>query len=115
MNDEKKYTEREVILCQQAAFEEGCRAVFRHEEGVTSWQGSRTLARKRFPLPKMTRPRVVHDHNDRCDYRAMNGTIERRDEWQDWRLVNDTPPTARRVKLWADLLANPTEEVEETA
>jgi hypothetical protein len=82
------------------------------------------LAASRYPLPKLTRPRVVAEDSGDWEYRVAGGVVECR-----W-LRNRTPGasyfgevnpagdgirldvTADRVALWADLLANPTEEVD---
>ncbi|MHB1310618.1 MAG: hypothetical protein ACYC3L_01285 [Gemmatimonadaceae bacterium] len=111
MPDEKLYTERDLILAKREAFAVGCGAM-----GLPLGNAAR-LAARRYELPKITRLRVVTDQfgtewrmrenvdDDRSialEYRhADNGG------WQVDRLTM----TAQRIKLWADLLANPTEEV----
>jgi hypothetical protein len=80
----------------------------------------------RFPLPTVTvtRPRVVQDpFNIYRDWRVINGEFETRrrangcGDFKDWHSPNEfnagsIPATAARVRMWADLLANPTETVE---
>lgn len=70
--------------------------------------------RERFPLPKVTRPRVVKDsagYEWRCNDNHLEWRLTR--DWHrpvdgaSWRLSPDN------VRLWADLLANPTEEVDD--
>lgn len=79
-------------------------------------------AERRLPLPKVMRPRVVRDcgsFTTRSEWCVVDGSLRFRDaperEWKWWREFRDyadTAPLPERVKLWADLLANPTEEVE---
>jgi hypothetical protein len=133
MSDEtqhKTYTERELVLAQRKAFEDGAvrwvdraRAASAFERDMPmSIAQLRADAAKQFPLPKVERPRVVHDpewatfkwfvrhgillysHDgapaDVCRYPArIPGRIV-------------PAPTAQRAALWADLFARPTELVE---
>ena len=108
----KTMTRREIEIARYA-FERGCIAWQRTTDLDPSWPGIVKAAADTFPLPTVTRPRVVHDDVDKCEYRAVGGMIQRRDEWQEWYVVNDTALSERRIRLWADLLANPTEECEE--
>lgn len=131
MSDEKKYTERDLVLAKQEAFVEGSLLTFRHfdcslgSEAGLKWRGSSNLAAERYPLPKVTRPRVVQDPHERgmrwrvlrdkdqhgvtyLEYNAFNTGAD-----ASWRTGLGTYcATAERVALWADLLANPTEEVD---
>ena len=120
---EKTYTEKEVVLREREAFRAGASAVFVAfgidpwgHRSSGEWQGSEHIARARYPLPKVTRPRVVTCPKNGAQFRVIDGELQGRDTVLDgWLSVatiiyNVTPD---RVALWADLLANPTEEVEE--
>jgi hypothetical protein len=78
----------------------------------------REYAEQRYPLPKVTRPRVVRDRFGE-KWRVAPESGETHLEWQDrnndtrWeKKLGNLVVTFDRVALWADLLANPTEEVE---
>jgi hypothetical protein len=57
MSDEKRYTERDVVLRERAAFLEAC-GVCVNELPQWPWQ-AKQAAERRYPLPKVTRPRAV--------------------------------------------------------
>lgn len=73
MSDEKKYTEREMVMRERAAFRAG---------GVR-WAGDRNAyvsdiaaeAVRRFPLALITRPRVVTD-KDGSEWRVAGSRVE---------------------------------------
>lgn len=79
-------------------------------------------AAKRYPLPTVTRPRVVDDnpaHPCGEQWCVIDGTLRYRYapgrdwmRWSEFRNHSAAAPTPGRVALWADLLANPTETVE---
>lgn len=75
---------------------------------------------KRYPLPKITRRRRVQDpHSEDYEWTTCTvGTPPRLDLVKlykgHWENVGEALPTAERVKLWAELLAHPMEEVEDT-
>lgn len=119
MNDEKKYTERDLILAKR----EGWLACY----DAFPWHGLRMkddAVKRRYPLPKkkVERPRVVRDPHDpdvprpslwryvAGEFEFDTGVGEPR-----WQRRYGTPITPERVKLWADLLSNPTELVEDSA
>lgn len=127
MNDNWTITERDAVLRQRAAFFDGaywawvnnyaeCTGAKFNHEGYVHEQ-----AADRYPLPTITRPRVVKDAADpSVEFCFVDGVLQyRADSGSWWRLVPDDGrvpttifyPTAERVRLWADLLANPTEEV----
>jgi hypothetical protein len=57
MSTQKLYTEREMVMAQREAFEAGADAY----ACFVPWKGSAAEAAVRYPLPKVTRPRVVRD------------------------------------------------------
>jgi hypothetical protein len=127
---DKTVTEREAVLRERAAFAEGA-----------SWQRYRgpsadVLASARlslteaeaahtYPLPRVTRPRVVRDPHDDYgqEWRVVNGRLEFRPPYGQWGEAHKRTdaiydgsclfPTLERIRMWADLLANPTETVED--
>lgn len=107
-------TVRELVREQREAFQTGW--WLRHGEKRPFDDGSpaHRAAVQCYPLPKVTRPRVVHDGD--YDYKCEAGQLFWRGKvtgW--WHFDHKEPPTPTvdRVKLWADLLANPNEEVED--
>ena len=72
-----------------------------------------------FPLPKVTRRRVVKDPHGVGEWRYTAAwsypTVELRAQQDgDWRVTDwSLLVTKERIAVWSDLLANPTEEVEE--
>lgn len=136
MNDEKKYSEREMVQAKRAEFVEGIWAAHsdqmtcRREQrahGLYGWEDGRALLRtseteklaaKRYPLPKVTRPRVVRDPEcHKYEFSARSGGklyYRRVGEDVAWRYVESGSfgVSAERVRVWNDLFANPTEEVE---
>lgn len=77
----------------------------------------RSLSDRQFPLPKVTRTRVVSDPNGVGSWGAKpwrNGKLSIYYVSSDGRWEETFPAhvaTAERVAVWADLIANPTEEV----
>lgn len=147
MTDEKMVSEREAVMRERKAWldgvAEGLDKSFDSESEPVRWPPRyyngkgfdharaswEEQSRRVYPLPKITRPRVVRD-----PYATATTTVEwSTEKWHDglvivwrakwapeWKLIlsTDTPEdgyviTPERVKLWADLLANPTEEVSE--
>ena len=106
MSDEKQYTERDLILAKR----EGARvALFTPVSGCTAQQAIDT-ANRLFPLPKVTRPRVVAGL--RAQYKVVDGVVHGRSNASfDWR-VSASIHVDDVVRV-ANLLANPTEEVDE--
>jgi hypothetical protein len=123
MSDEKRYTEREVRLRERRAFQVGADWFYTQEEVPHSLayvtNRARAAARECYELPKVTRPRVVRDpENGYVQWRvAEDGYLQARrinatGGWMrhlDYRNAVDIAPIPERVKMWADLLANPTE------
>lgn len=127
MTDQEQ-KEREAVKRERAAWIAGARetspsiiADMQGEVGADFWQNA---AKRRYPLPKVTRPRVVVD-GDRDEWRIKDGALQFRYEsrakvygaedegWQE------PTPSAFNSANWvrvqpalADLLANPLETVE---
>lgn len=105
----KLYTERDLVLAKRAGFVEGLTDAKMHSATAALWSypAMDRRARRKFPLPKVTRPRVLTDSSgERWTVRAGQIALYTCD------LSPRVRPSADRVKLWADLLANPTETVE---
>ena len=138
----KLYTERELVMAQREAYERGIMIAHQHanncysdranEQPLYRWESEwgkpcliandiERLAREAFPLPKVTRPRVVRVGE--LEYRISEGVIEFRKpcdklwcdhaEWRDCMKWLPSSRTQDEVKALTDLLARPTEEVEE--
>lgn len=116
-------SERDAVTREREAFRMGAGLVFAHfriKPGDSdTWGGSTTLAERHFPLPKVTRPREVLDKTGLGAFwwRIVDGVLEHRaansDKWyKDTREEAGNFVFVERVKLLADLIANPTEEVE---
>ncbi len=112
-------TERDAVLRERKAFVNGCcmrGLAMRYTENEAA-----SLARDEYELPKIVRPRVVE--HDGYQWRVVNGGIQ----WDylpscsavgTWRIFADMqfgrgafsrPITDAHARMWADLLANPTE------
>lgn len=113
---EAMVTEREAVGREHGAFLEGVKWAM-----VAKPAGCRTKedeAEYRYPVRKYIRLRVVPDPHDTAVLWAMvDGYFRWRWKYveEPWRVpVNAScnTVTPERVRLWADLLANPTEEVE---
>lgn len=111
-------TERQAIERERAAFVTGASYQWQRGCGYSGdWAANKAAiaARELYPLPKVKRQRVVNDRAG-ISYRAIDGFIEWQltsDKWCRYSCHGAVPiPTSERVKLWADLLANPTEEVD---
>ena len=114
MSDTKlKYTERDLILAKREAYAVGA-MVFRPEITDENRVGIEACAKTRYPLPKVERPRVVRDpHYHVCYWRAVGRSIQWKDDHDGWNSKPTFDPTPERVALWADLLANHTELVDD--
>jgi hypothetical protein len=107
-------TEREAVLRERDAVQRTVVALWdriKRGDALHNWEGSESLAKRLYPLPLVTRPRVVADPVLGVQFRwcVRAGMLARYD-------ADRTPyvePTPERVALWADLLANPTEQVED--
>lgn len=99
---------------------------FGHAYGAC--EDCRKVAASRYPLPKITRPRVVldpHNHEPQWgkprEWMCSGGVLYSRTigcrgatEFEfPWTTGAQVPPTAKRVEMWAALLASPTETVED--
>lgn len=107
----RTYTEREKVLAERAAFAHGYRNAKNHAP-LDFIAESQERAAQFYPLPKVTRPRVVEDSDGACWRWTPARGLEWRTPGLDWHNANASmiSETCRRVV--ADLLANPTEKVE---
>lgn len=127
MSDDKTVTEREAVLRERKAYAEGAEWAWRtnyaeHTGAKFNHNGhvDRSAA-FRYPLPSITRPRAVKDPEyPRFEWRVVDGELQSSlggDGWSaafryvSWGGVER--PTPERIRLWADLLSNPLEEVQE--
>jgi hypothetical protein len=112
---EKKYTDRELIESERAAFLAGINA---KPSIGDPWRGAACEAAARYPMPKVKRQRIVTEKNGR-QWRFDDTHFHTRSAIDRlWMVMGDRDGptlslTVERVELWADLLENPTEEVEE--
>lgn len=115
MSDEKLYTKRDLWTAKREGYMRRCQ-----ETGMTAPEASRCLSAA-YPSPKRTTTRVVEDpHSPHIHWRVDRGLLYVMDaagpgepEYQLYpRRGEDLYTDAKRVALWAELLANPTEEVE---
>jgi hypothetical protein len=122
-------TERDAVLRERAAFVRGVNSLFLQEEIPASDAMTAAVERVEayatewYPLPKVTRPRVVRDcaaFTTTEEWSVIDGTLRYRHRpdaewarWGDFRGISTAAPLPERVELWADLFANPTEEVDE--
>lgn len=110
-------SERDAVLRERAAFEHGFRLA---RGGVGLVLYAPHEAARVYPLPKVTRPRVLKDPEGNYEYRITgDGEVQFRhtSDIGEWIDLTGAPMwvgnmTVARVRVWADLLANPTEEVE---
>lgn len=112
MPDEKAYTARDLILAKREGFATHCKR-------MCGWSDktAERVAAEEYPLPKITRPRVVTDSQG-TEFRVRDGDLleGRRQDRPDnpgWGQFSAWDITPERIRLWADLLANPTEEVDD--
>ena len=105
MSDEKRYTEREYVLGLRSAFKAGAEWI-RRTPIYTSDRAIANAVTMTYPLPKVTRPRVVRLGN--YDYRIVNGVVQCLfgGTWQE-----SSIHTVYGTRVIADLIANPTETV----
>jgi hypothetical protein len=131
MSAPQTITERDAVLRERKAviaavewvLREGWRLGGEHVDACS-------FARRLYPLPKVTRPRMLPDPHTtdtgaeglEFSWSVRGGVLKLghffKGAWH-WHPVEDQVrysiayPTAERVKVWADLFANPTEEVED--
>ncbi len=113
LND-KTVSEREAIMREREAYENGM--VRGSAREFISMEDLREAVRRTFPLPKVTRPRVVTDRENPTI--VWRFTEHAGFEWkpvgaESWMMRGSDYQTPRKVVMWADLYANPTEEVED--
>ena len=116
MASENRYTERDLVLAKREGFKDGAEVVFTHfgcslgSVAGVRWRGSGPLAVERYPLPRVTRPRVVTlgcGH----EYRICDGRLEwRTHENGSWMTLHNI---AHMMDELRHLLAHPTEEVDD--
>lgn len=112
MSDEKQYTERDLILAKREAYVAGhsC-ATAPHCDVITRDTASREAA-YRYPLPKVTRARVVKDSvGDK--WSVVDGCFVCHDGETGENIFISSWCSPEFIRALADLLANPTEEVQE--
>lgn len=127
MSDAKTYTEREKVLAERAAYRRGV-SDFHLEPEIPDGPAcgaarDRLLARitEEYPLPKVTRPRVVHipTNTGSFDLRVIGGRIEwanrGRGDWTLYGAIETDQQSSRMLRAFADLLDSPMEEVEDGA
>ena len=120
-DDTKRYTEREYVTAQREAYVKGAQkwACYSCADNIDIPQAQ---AKHDYPLPRVTRPRVVRDEYGR-QWRAINGDLFFREDGmpfadkRGWRGIDDEQwhLDSHLIPTWADLLANPTEIVDEDA
>ena len=118
MSTEKKYTERDLVLAKREGYVKG-----RNDGEFGLKDIAAATARVLYPLPKVTRPRrldygkTLFEVRDGKLFSSSDGgetwykTVFR-NLYGDEYFGNDLPKRDRLLAL-ADLLANPTEEVED--
>ena len=119
----KAFTEKEKVLAQRAAWVAG--AEFCRIRDIVTVSTIEREANSRYPLPKVTRRRVVVDPHIAAEWKLGDEELMWRRtgetkscrlpdarEWQ-FAFVNRLAPTKERVALWADLLANSDEVVDD--
>ena len=118
MSDEKKYTQRDLVLAQREAFRDGAQALYYHEvipAGPSLFSDALDEVRenidKRYPFPRVTRPRVVRDTAG-DQWRIRDGKLEVNCSFGWESAVSVTDIDMETLKRLSDLLANPTETVD---
>jgi hypothetical protein len=104
MTDEKRYTERDLVMAKREGYTRNC--------SNSHCALCATRAKELFPLPKITRPRRLKDSTG-TRWRFNEGRLECFDNsiWTEGPFY--TMATPERIRIWYDLLENPTEEVED--
>lgn len=107
-------SEREAVRREREAFVRGAEWAY---PATGTWTTA-SKAEEAFPLPTITRPRVVTDPHDAAVRWSVGGSSRRIRREKVSALghwisadAEHTPITNERVALWADLLANPSESV----
>lgn len=103
MSAPAKYTEREMIETERKAFRAGA-----YWGTSNRYDGyARAEAERRYPLPKVERPRLVRIGVD--SYRVKDGVLQIMDCCHDAWHASSYDATV--VHVLADMIANPTETV----
>jgi hypothetical protein len=112
MSGPKMVTEREAVARERAAFVEG--VIYCTAQSDTLNYEPYAQRERLYPLPKVSRPRVVRDpHGAAHFWTVRDGRIRPSVHWSANDLQTIEAITPERVALWADLLANPNEIVED--
>lgn len=125
MTDEPRYTLQQLALSQRAAWVAAkMDQPFRDNLMELQWRrDAEREAKSRYPLPPRSRPRVVRDDGGKygaTEWKCVDGRLywrvaaHRPNQWNDVEADNGAGGMfirPERVKLLADLLANPTETV----
>lgn len=112
--EDEDYSRREIFIARQAFADGVCARPVLGD----AWYGAEAEAAKRYPLPMVTRPRVVKDETGPAGtyyWRVDRGVLQHTTSldagmWEP--LAIGMYITVPRVHLLAELLANPTETVE---
>lgn len=117
-NDEKKYNEKDAVLRERAAFVRG--SVLHRNAGCPRGE-IESVAKGYYPLPKITRLRVAKvtlTAGIAFRFRWRNGRLEwaniGTEDWSGYGWIGECDAEIL-IPVAADLLANPTETVEEDA
>lgn len=102
-------------MAQREAFVKG--AEYAHNtQWCTNAASPEVMAIRTYEMPKVKRPRVVADPEQKHrQWRVANGSEGPRLEVSSgsgWYGAHEWLPIPERVRVWADLLANPTEVVD---
>lgn len=121
MSAPKMVTERDAVLRERAAY--GAGLLRGNHQSFSRPNDLEAQAARIFPLPKIVRPRVISEESGlSCvDWRYVDEQLWWRhhaNTRQTWNSLSSATGagmfiTAERAVLLADLIANPTEEVED--
>jgi hypothetical protein len=106
MSSEKKYTGRDLVMAKREGFLE---AHSWARVGIAGDHEAERLAATKYPLPKRTQPRVVTPPGRPYDLRIHDGNLQIRNKVAWAHIFHVTGVEA----ILLDLIANPTEEVED--
>lgn len=112
--DCKPRTEREVLIARSAYLDGTLYSHHSHSSESHARALESELA-KRYPLPKVTRRRVLPDPVDPAvEWAVIDGrlAVRYRQLQSPWEREPQRTIMPERVAMWADLLARPTEECE---
>lgn len=122
MSAEKKHTDRDLVKARRDAYV-SC-LLGPHVRHSHTLSESIEAAKLVYPMPKVTRPRIVQDPHDfkvwRMSESGAAAVWARADSGPAFSsqlkwivLLGDIIATAERIAMWEDLRANPTELVED--